>query len=308
MPLDPAFQGLFAQLEAAGGPALHELSPAQAREAYAALTLPAPEVSLAAVEDHHLPGPAGPVPVRVYRPEGPEPQPALVFFHGGGWVIGSLDTHDGPCRDLARRARCTVVSVDYRLAPEHPFPAGLDDAFAALCAVAEKGPSWGIDPARLAVGGDSAGGNLAAAAALRARSRGGPALRFQLLVYPVTDADFERPSYRDHAEGFFLTRDAMRWFWDHYVPDPAARRHPHAAPLHAPDLTGLPATYVLTAEYDPLRDEGEAFAERLREAGVPVACTRGEGMIHGFFSMTTLSPRADALFEEAARALREGLA
>src|SRR5690606_14776539 len=183
--------------------------------------------SVARVETRDVPGPAGAVPVRLYVPEGAEtPGPALVYLHGGGWVVGSLDTHDGLCRALANRARVRVASVDYRLAPEHPFPAAAEDAYAVTKHLAEHGAALGIDGGRLAVGGDSAGGNLAAVVALMARDRGGPSLRHQVLIYPVTDCDFERPSYRDLAEGYFLTRDGMRWFWDHYAPSPEQREHP----------------------------------------------------------------------------------
>jgi acetyl esterase len=271
------------------------------------MRLPAPEIPLAAIEDRTLPGPAGEIPVRVYRPSTEETLPALVFFHGGGWVIGSLESHDPTCRELAQRTGCAVVAVDYRLAPEHRHPAAADDCYAALCGVASRAGELGVDAERLAVGGDSAGGNLAAVTALLARERSGPRLAFQLLVYPVTDADFTRASYEENAEGYLLTRAAMQWFWDHYAPDPGTRAAPTAAPLRAPDLRGLPPALVQTAEFDPLRDEGEAYAARLREAGVPVTVSRYDGMIHGFFAMTALVDGARRAMDEAAAALRGAL-
>jgi len=309
MPLDPQAKFLLDQLAARGGPQLHELEPAQAREAFEALKLPIPGEAVASVQDLRLPGPAGEIPVRLYVPEGaPEPSGALVYFHGGGWVIGSLETHDSLCRALANRSGARVVSVDYRLAPEHRWPAAAEDCYAMACHLAEHGAALGIDGARLAVGGDSAGGNLAAVVALLARERGGPRLRHQVLIYPVTDCDFERPSYRENGEGYFLTTDAMRWFWDHYVPDRARRGDWSCAPLRAEKLEGLPPATVITAEYDPLRDEGEAYAERLREAGVPTTLTRYEGQIHGFVSLLDLLDAGRRAADEIGAALRSALA
>jgi acetyl esterase len=262
-------------------------------------------VKLAEVEDRRIPGAAGEIGVRVYRPEGRAPLPALVYFHGGGWVIGSLETHDGACRELANRVGCVVVSVDYRLAPESRYPAAAEDCYAATKWVAGNAQALGVDPARIGIGGDSAGGNLTAVVALMARDRGGPALRHQLLIYPVTDADFGRPSYRENAEGYLLTTKAMEWFWGHYVPDPAQRAEPYAAPLRAKDLAGLPPAFVITAEYDPLRDEGEAYAKRLQQAGVPTRLQRYDGAIHGFFAMGLLSEVArTALADAVAEAKR----
>jgi acetyl esterase len=232
----------------------------------------------------------------------------LVYFHGGGWVIGNPDTHDNLCKALANRSSARVVSVDYRLAPEHRFPAAPEDCYAATCWVAERGAEIGVDGARLAVAGDSAGGNLATVVALMARDRGGPRLRHQVLIYPVTDCDFDTPSYRDNAEGYLLTRDAMRWFWDHYLPDPDLRTNPYAAPLRAEKLAGLPPATVLTAEYDPLRDEGEAYAARLREAGVPVEATRHHGQIHGFVQLLDVFDAARRAVDELGLALRRALA
>jgi acetyl esterase len=309
MPLDPQARSVLDQLAAQGGLELADMTPEQARRAFEELRLPLPPEPVADVAERALPGPAGPLPVRVYTPEGMASlAPAVVYFHGGGWVIGSLDSHDGFCRALANRARALVVSVDYRLAPEHRFPAAPEDCYSALCWVAERGGEIGADAARLAVAGDSAGGNLAAVVALMARDRGGPRLRHQALVYPIADCDFERPSYAENAEGYLLTRADMRWFWGHYVPDTARRSDPYASPLRAEKLEGLPPATVVTAEYDPLRDEGEAYAARLAEAGVPVEHARYDGMIHGFvqlFELLDAGRRAtDRLGATLASALR----
>jgi acetyl esterase len=222
-------------------------------------------------------------------------------------VIGSLETHDGSCRELANRVGCVVVSVDYRLAPEHRYPAAAEDCFAATNWVAENAAALGVDPKRIAIGGDSAGGNLAAAVALMARDRSGPALRHQLLIYPVTDADFTCASYRENAEGYLLTTKAMEWFWGHYVPDAVLRKEAYAAPLQAKDLAGLPPAFVITAEYDPLRDEGEAYAKRLQQAGVRTTLRRYDGAIHGFFAMGLLAEVARTAVADAVAALRSAL-
>ena len=308
MPLDPGLKLVLDQLAANPGPQLHELPVAQARVFFDQMQLPRPEVKIAEVADRKIPGPAGQLPVRIYRPEEKAPLPALVYFHGGGWVIGSLETHDGTCRDLANRIGCVVVSVDYRLAPEARYPAAAEDCYAATKWVAENAKALGVDAARLGIGGDSAGGNLAAVVALMARDRGGPTLRHQLLIYPVTDADFSRASYRENAEGYLLTTKAMEWFWGHYVPDPARRQEPYAAPLRAKELSGLPPAFVLTAEYDPLRDEGEAYAKRLQQAGVKTRLQRYDGAIHGFFAMGLLAEVARKAVDDAAAEARQALA
>jgi acetyl esterase len=308
MPLDPGLKIVLDQLAENPGPQLHELPVDQARIFFDSMQLPRPDVEVAHIEDRRVPGPGGEIPVRVYRPEKGSTLPALVYFHGGGWVIGSIETHDGSCRDLANRIGCVVVSVDYRLAPEHRYPAAADDCYAATKWVSEHAAELGVDPERIAIGGDSAGGNLAAVVALMARDRGAPALRHQLLVYPVTDADFSRSSYRENAEGYLLTTKAMEWFWGHYVPDTDQRRDAYAAPLHAADLSGLPPAFVLTAEYDPLRDEGEALAGRLEKAGVPTRLTRYDGAIHGFFAMGLLAEVARRAVDEAVAEVRQALA
>jgi acetyl esterase len=308
MPLDPQAKAILDAMNAAPPLDTKTLEPAVMRVFFESMKLPSEPVVVAAVEDRRLPGPACEIPVRIYTPEGRAPFPVLAYFHGGGFVIGSLDSHDGVCRELCQESGCLVVSVDYRLAPEHPFPAAPEDCYAATCWLAEHGAQIGADPTRIAVGGDSAGGNLAAVVALMARERGGPSLRHQLLVYPVTDHSFETPSYRDNAEGYMLTQDMMRWFWGHYLTDAAQGRDPLASPLRAKSLAGLPPATVITAEFDPLRDEGEAFAERLMAAGVRTQLTRYDGVFHGFFSMANVIDRGRRAVEQAARALRQAFA
>lgn len=308
MPLDPQAKTILDMLAAAPAPDPAHLEPEQMRNFFESMKLPVEPVPVAAVEDRALPGPAGDVPVRLYTPEGRAPFPVLAYFHGGGFVIGGLETHDGTCRELCAEAGCMVVSVDYRLAPEHPFPAAPEDCYAVTRWLAEHGAEIGADPARLAVGGDSAGGNLAAVVSMMARDRGGPSLRHQLLVYPVTDHAFDTPSYEENAEGYMLTRDMMRWFWGHYLSDPTHADDPLASPLRAKDLSGLPPATVITAEFDPLRDEGEAFAERLIAAGVKTELTRYDGVFHGFFAMTSFIDKAKRAVEQSGRVLRAAFA
>jgi len=309
MPLDPQAQALLDQVKALGEPPLNELSAPDARVAAQRLgTLSGPPVAVARVENRTIPGPAGALPVRIYTPAGSGPFPVLVYFHGGGWVIGDLDIQDGACRALANGAGCVVVSVGYRLAPENKFPAAPEDTYAATKWVAANTASIKVDPGRIAVGGDSAGGNLTAVTAQMAREQGGPRLVFQLLVYPVTDGACDTASYRDNADGYLLTKDMMQWFWNHYVRNDADRFSPLASPLRAQNLKGLPPALVQTAEFDPLRDEGEAYAARLKEAGVAVKLTRYDGMIHGFFGMASVIDRATTAIGEAAAALRSAFA
>jgi acetyl esterase len=304
MALDPIVKTLLDQLAAAGGPLMTDMEPPAARlffEQFAGV-MDGEVPALPAVEDRI----AGDVPVRIYRPEGTGPFPLLVWFHGGGWVIGSVQGGDATCRRLAAGAGAVVVSVEYRLAPEYPFPAAPEDCYAAtVWAVAHAG-ELGADPARVAVGGDSAGGNLAAVIAMMARDQGGPSLRFQLLVYPVTDALSTYPSYIENGEGYLLTSDTMRWFIGHYLGE-ADPKDPLASPIYAPDLSGLPPALVLTAEYDPLRDEGEAYGKLLEMAGVPTAVRRFDGQIHGFFGFAAVFPAALEGVGIAAEAVREAL-
>jgi acetyl esterase len=231
-----------------------------------------------------------------------------VWFHGGGWVVGDLETADPTARHLTVGAKCVVISVDYRLAPETKFPGAADDSYAATVWAVQHATRFNADPGNIAVGGDSAGGNLAAAVALMARDRSGPSLAFQLLVYPVISRDFDRSSYRQNAEGFGLTLDAMRWYWDHYLQHPEDASNPYAAPLVAEHLKGLPPALVITAECDPLRDEGEAFAKRLQAAGVPTTYSRYDGMIHGFFGMNAVLDKGKQAVAEACAALQQAFA
>ena len=267
--------------------------------------------SVAAIEDRWLPGPGVNVRVRIYTPANAEtgPLPALLYFHSGGWVMGSIEGHDSICRALANRVGCLVVAVDYRLAPEHPFPAAPEDCYAATCWVAEHAHLINADPERIAVGGDSSGGNLAAAVALMARDRGGPQLCYQVLIYGETDHyESGSASYTAYAEGYDLTRASMIWFWDQYLVHSADRSNPYAAPLRAADLSGLAPALIITAEYDPVRDEAEHYARRLQEAGVVVRLSRYNGMIHGFFRMFAIFERSHEALAEIAASLRVAFA
>ena len=265
--------------------------------------------SVAAVEDRVIPGPDSDLPARVYTPEGRRPFPLVVFFHGGGWVLGDLDTHDPICRALCAGAGCMVVSVGYRLAPEHRFPAAVGDALAATRWVAANAVEVGGDPAQIAVAGDSAGGNLATVTALRARDEGGPALRGQLLILPVVGYHTPpTPSYTENAEGYGMTREAMVWFWEQYLANESQATHPHVVPLLAPDLRGLPPALVITAEYDVLRDEGERYGERLRAGGVPARLARYDGVNHRFAELIGILDQAGQALDEMCAWLREVLA
>jgi acetyl esterase len=265
-----------------------------------------------AQEDHAAPGPAGDVPVRLYRPDGVDRPGVLVFFHGGGFALGNVPSYDRECRILASEAGCAVASVEYRLAPEHPFPAAPDDCFSALSWVADQADQLGLDPERLAVAGDSAGGNLAAVTALAARDNGGPQLRLQLLLYPVVDLSSTMdahayPSLLENAEGYFLEAVAMEAFQGWYVPDPGVRNDPSASPILASSLAGLPSAVVLTCEYDPLRDEGEAYAKALANAGVDVDLSRYDGAIHGVFQMSGMTDIGRRFMDEVVAAVRSAL-
>jgi acetyl esterase len=309
--LEPEIQLSLAMLERQGQRALEEMSPADAREDMRRRTAIAAGVTLpvGAVRDLTVDGAAGPLRARLYETaESGGPHPLLVYFHGGGWVIGDLDTHDSPCRMLARHAGVHVLSVDYRMGPEHPFPSASDDARAALTWAFAHAAELGADPARVAVGGDSAGGNLAAVASWQATHDGGPAPAFQLLVYPVCDLSVKRRSYELFSEGFLLTAGEMDWFRDNYVPSEADRSDPRVSILLAEDLSGLPPALVVTAGFDPLRDEGEAFADALRRAGNVVAQRRFEGLIHGFFNMSGVSRVSRDAVVEIAGATRALLA
>lgn len=309
MTLDPDIALLLARM--ADAPPLEALPLAQARAAAAGLTaLQGPPVPVASTTDHIATTASGhAVPVRLYAPLVPlgDPPPLMLFAHGGGWFRCTIDHYDGPCRALAEATGCVVASVDYRLAPEARFPLPLEDVHTALVWATDNAAALGIDADRVIVAGDSAGGNLAAAIALMARDQGGPRIAHQLLIYPVTDHRFDTPSYRDFATGYLLTATAMRACWDHYLARPEDGASPYASPLRAEDLTGLSPATVLTAAFDPLRDEGEAYAHRLMRAGVAVRLERLPGMIHGCIHFGGVVPASRALFEVAGQAVRASL-
>ena len=306
MPLDPEAKASLEKQAALGLPAQHEVSPEEARAmSESQPRIPGPEV--ASVSDVAAPGPHGDVPVRVYVPvtDDAATLPVCVWFHGGGWVVGSIATNDPTCRALADASGAIFVSVDYRLAPEHRFPIPLDDCYAATEWAAANAASFGGDPSRLAVAGSSAGGNLAAAVALRARDEDGPRLAHQSLICPVVDADLQRPSYLENGDGYGLNYDTMVYFFQCYVRDQADASNPYVVPMAADDLSGLPSAFVLTCEYDPLRDEGEAYAERLREAGVPTKLSRYDGQVHALFNAGVPFTRTWDAINEAADELRK---
>jgi acetyl esterase len=304
MALHPQSKAFLAGMEASGAPPLHELTPDEARAATGMITeLIGPGVPIAAVADVTVATSAGEIKARRYEPEGAAG--TIVWIHGGGWVICDLDTHDAVCRLLAARSGCRVIALDYRRAPEDPFPAALDDCWDALRTLAREN-----EGAPLIIAGDSAGGNLAAACTLRARDREGPRLALQVLVCPVVDHDMKTRSYLERGSGpdLFITAKDMEWFWNHYVSDPAARSTPEASPLRAPDLSNLPPAIVITAEYDPLRDEGIAYAERLKAAGVPVIHRHYDDQFHDFFSFVNLIEPANDAVEHVGAEIRERVA
>lgn len=310
--LHPQTAAVLEAARQAGRRSFETMEVAEARAAYDASrkATMAPPQEVAAVEELAAPRPDGSaLPIRLYRPLGASggPLPLLVYFHGGGWVLGGLQSHDGLCRRLANAAGCAVASVDYRLAPEHPFPAPLEDAELATAWLAERAPALGLDPQRLAVGGDSAGANLAIVVAIGARDGGGPALRYQLHFYPLTDLAMDTPSQALFAEGHLLTRGSLAWFAQHYLGAAGEPGDWRISPLRAPDLSGLPPAYVMTASHDPLRDEGERFAQRLIESGVVTTVQRAEGQIHGFLPMDAVLDAAVEVLETAARHLALGL-
>ncbi|MFL6125944.1 alpha/beta hydrolase [Actinophytocola sp.] len=306
MPLDPQVAALRAERMARGATPLYEMTLDEARAADLAdiragggTAEPVFEVT-----DATFPGPAGELPVRLYRPCADRPLRTLVYFFGGGWTLGGIDTSDGVCRALANAAGCLVVTPGYRLAPELPFPAAVHDCLAAVAWVRENAGRLGADPDRIAVGGDSAGGNLAAVVAQQTRDR---PLAAQLLVYPNTCYHADTRSLRDNDDRWMFNRHSVDWYWRNYLTDPADGRDPRVSPLLATDLSGLPPALVVTAEYDPLRDEGERYAERMRAAGVPVELSRYDGMAHGFFTMSGVLPDARRAVAQAAEYLRKTL-
>ena len=310
--LDPQARAVIDLVIKSGRPAYHQLSPKDARQLFRetrpASTPTPPEIG--AVRNLTVEGPLGPIPLRIYRPAGVSaatPLAVLVFFHGGGWVIGDLETHDVLCRQLTAESGVSVVSVAYRLAPEHKFPAAVDDAWAATRWVVAHAAELGVDASRVVVGGDSAGGNLAAVVALLARDQGVPSIALQVLIYPVTDLAAETRSYRDFAEGYLLTREGMRWFIAHYLNAESEAADWRASPVRARSLAQLPPALIVTAGFDPLRDEGEAYAKRLRDAGVRVDSVCYGGMIHGFVPMGRLIDTAGRAISLIAASLSQAL-
>lgn len=299
---DPVIQGILGQLGETRTPPNYAVLPSVAREQFRALMDSDDPEPVGEVHNTTIPGPESPIPLRLYYPELDEPAPVIVFFHGGGWVIGDLDTHDNVCRALTNAANAVVISVDYRLAPEHPFPAALDDAYAATQWAATHAETLGGDPANLIVAGDSAGGNLAASVSHRARDWDGPEIAHQVLIYPAVNIPDIRhfDSYRENGTGYLLEFTTMEWFYDQYLPDPVDRGNIYAAPLMATDFTDLPPATVITAGFDPLHDEGTAYANQLTEAGVNVAHHNYPGMIHLFINFLGLIDQAESAIEEIA--------
>jgi acetyl esterase/lipase len=309
VPLDPHARRLLDMLAAGRLGPPGRLTPTEMREGFARLTQVAGVRGepIAAVEDAALPGPGGPLPIRIYRPTAPT-SAGLLYFHGGGGIFGSIDTHDGLARMLANASGCCVISVEYRLAPEHGFPAGVEDACAALDWLMRHASDLGIDRDRIAVGGDSAGGNIAAVVCQLARERAGPRVALQVLLCPVTDMADESGSRRSLAEGFFLDKPTIDWILENYCPAPLDRADPRISPLRAADLSGLPPAHIHTAEFDPLRDEGAAYAARLQGAGVPVSYTCHPGMLHHFYGLAGAIPYGREAIKSAGRAIGEALA
>jgi acetyl esterase len=310
MALDPQVKAVLELVAKANRPAYNTLSPKDARQLFIetrpASTPTPPQIG--SVKDVTAQGPHGAIPLRVYRPAGVADGtrvPAYLFFHGGGWVIGDVNTHDVLCRQLTAASGASVISVDYRLAPEHKFPAAADDSWAATTWVVAHAAELGLDASRLAVGGDSAGGNLATVVALMARDAGGPAIKLQTLIYPVTDVMRETRSYGDFADGYLLTRDSMRWFIAQYLPSGDQARDWRVSPLRAPSLAGLPPALIITAGFDPLRDEGEMYAGRLRDAGNMVDYVCYGGMIHGFIGMGKLLDTSQRAITHVGDSLRQ---
>jgi acetyl esterase len=307
MPLHPQVVESMKKLAALGLPALTEITPEQARinSTISRTAIPVVAEPVGSVEERSIPGPAGNIPIRIYRPEGVSNPPLIMLYHGGGWVVGDLESEDATCRGLCRRVGAAVISVDYRLAPETRYPGAVEDCYAATVWAVEHAQELGIDASRIATSGTSAGGNLSGAIAQMARDKGGPSITHQVLFCPVVDADFDRPSYIANATDYGLTREGMMWFWDHYTGTGDDRFQPYASLIRAKDLSGLPPATIIAAEYDPLVDEAVAYADALKAAGVQTTCTVYEGMTHGFNGRIGVYDAALSAVEEAAAGIRK---
>jgi acetyl esterase len=309
MPLDPQAAAFLKQAADAGAPPIGSLPVAETRAMLSSLFLPpGPREAIKKIENRVVEQSGVKIPIRIYTPEGTGALPILIYYHGGGFVIGDCEAYDIPCRALANGAGCLVVSVDYRLAPEHKFPTPVEDCYAAAVWISAHAAELGGDPKRIAIGGDSAGGNLSAVVAQMARDRKGPSIAFQLLIYPVTDYEPNTPSSKANAEGYLLTKSAMDWFWGHYLSNPSDGAKPYASPRRATDFSKLPPALVITAEFDPLRDEGVAYAQKMQQAGVKVKHSDYLGMIHGFFSLGHVLNRSKDLMNECCAELRTAFA
>jgi acetyl esterase len=308
MPLDPQVEALLNEMAAQGVKPFEELTVPEARVAALAFAdLQGEPEEVARVDHCFICGPTADLPARIYTPEGDGPFPALVYYHGSGWVVLNIEVCDPTMRVLANSTGCVVVAVNYQKAPEHPFPVPFEDAWAGLNWTVENAEALNIDPSRVGVVGDSAGGNLAAAVALRARDEGGPALAFQGLICPAVEHGWDTESAHENAEGYLLQRESMRWFWDHYIPDKSVVDDWRVSPLKAADHSGLPPAFIASAEFDPLRDDGRNYTAKLHDAGVPVTYVEYDGMIHGFYWMQGVCDRTKRLHEDLANAVREAL-
>ncbi|MEM7097445.1 MAG: alpha/beta hydrolase [Pseudomonadota bacterium] len=307
MPLAPEYAAMFEQLAGEEpAPPLWEMTPAQGREMYRAMRPLIDELPIGSVENQTIHGSQGQIPLRVYRPATSGPHGVLMYFHGGGWVIGDLDTGDAVCRQLAEHCDVIVISVDYRMAPEDIYPAAVNDCYEATCWAAENMQALNGN-GKLGVTGESAGGNLSAVMCLKARDEGGPKINFQCLLYPVTDCDMNRGSYAENGEGYLLELKSMVWFWDNYCPDSAVRSEPYASPIRAGNLGNLPPALVVTAEFDPLRDEGMAYAEALDAAGTEATAICYDGLVHDFFATAVMFECSKAAFNATVSALKQHL-